>query len=75
MKNFNWDEFRAKLLMRGKTIKEFCQENGVDLDRYRNIRLGRVNAKEEEMDLFKNFMMNGDSNGKKQDDKTGALEQ
>jgi len=61
-------------MLEGKTIKQFCQENGVDMDRYRNIRLGRVNAKEEEMDLFKNFM-NGEWNGKEQADKTGALEQ
>ena len=67
LNSFNWNEFRARLLMRGKTIKKFCQENGIDVDRYKNIRLGRVIPKDDEIEIFEN-VMNGEKDGKKQND-------
>jgi hypothetical protein len=53
MKDFNWDVFKGKLTMKGMTIKEWCQIVALDYDRYSNIRIGRVNPTEEEIDNFK----------------------
>jgi len=56
MFNFDWNEFRAKLMLKGYTIKVWCQENKLDLDRYRNIQQGKVNPSEHEIKLFKKVM-------------------
>jgi hypothetical protein len=56
MFNFDWNEFRAKLMLKGYTIKVWCQENKLDLDRYRNIQQGKVNPSDEEIKLFKKVM-------------------
>ena len=56
MFNFDWNQFRAKLMMNGLTIKGWCKDNGLDLDRYRNIQQGKVNPSEDEIKLFKSVM-------------------
>lgn len=56
MFNFDWNQFRAKLMMNGLTIKDWCKDNGLDLDRYRNIQQGKVNPSDEEIRLFKSVM-------------------
>jgi hypothetical protein len=56
MFNFDWNQFRAKLMMNGLTIKDWCKDNGLDLDRYRNIQQGKVNPSDDEIKLFKSVM-------------------
>lgn len=53
MFNFDWNRFRAMLMLKGKTIKEWCAENNIDIDRYRNIQQGKINPNDEEIKLFK----------------------
>ena len=52
MFEMNWDKFKGNLIIKGKTIKDWCSENSIDIDRYRNIRNGRVQATEEEITQF-----------------------
>lgn len=56
MFNFDWNQFRAKLMLKNLTIKEWCRINEIDIDRYRNIQQGKVNPSEEEARLFKSVV-------------------
>lgn len=56
MKDFKWNEFRATLMLKGLTIKQWLKENNIDQDRYKNIRYGVVNPTDEEVRLFKKVL-------------------
>lgn len=58
MKDFDWNTFRARLMLRGLTIKQWLKENNIDPDRYKNIRYGVVYATDEEIKLFKSVLEN-----------------
>ncbi len=53
MTEINFTEIRAKLLLKGYTIKKWCAENEIDIDRYRNIQQGKVIPNERELELFR----------------------
>ena len=56
MKDFNWQTFKGKLVLRGMTIKQWLKENDIDQDRYKNIRYKVVNPSEKEIELFKSVL-------------------
>lgn len=56
MFDFNWNEFRAKLMLKGYTIKQWCAENKIDIDRQRNIQQGKVSPSMEEEKLFRSVL-------------------
>ena len=56
MKDFNWQTFKGKLVLRGLTIKQWLKENDIDQDRYKNIRYNVVNPSEKEIELFKSVL-------------------
>ena len=56
MKDFDWQTFRAKLMLRKMTIKKWLKENKIDSDRYKNIRYKVVSPTEREVKLFKSVV-------------------
>ena len=56
MKEFNWQTFKGKLVLRGLTIKQWLKENDIDQDRYKNIRYKVVQPTDEEIKLFKSVL-------------------
>ena len=56
MKDFNWDLFKGNLTIKGMTIKDWCKAINLDYDRYTNIRIGKVNPTEDEVDQFKKVL-------------------
>ena len=55
----DWKRFKAKIILSGKTIKEWCRENKFDRDRYQNLRSGVVKPTEKEIKIF-NSVIEGD---------------
>lgn len=58
--NFDWQTFRAKLMMEGKTIKQWLKENKIDSDRYKNIRYKQVVPTKKELALFNKVLEEGE---------------
>jgi len=56
----NWNKFKAKLIERGLTIKQWCKDNAFDYERYKNLRAGLVKIKEEEKKLFDSVLKWGE---------------
>ena len=49
--------FRAKLLLQGLTIKEWCKLNNFDQDRLNNIRYGKIkNISNKERELIESVL-------------------
>ena len=49
---FNWKQFRAKLMLKNLTITQWCRYNEMDHHRYTNIQQGKVQPTEKEIALF-----------------------
>jgi hypothetical protein len=49
---FNFNVFKAKLILKNLTIKKWCIENGLDVDRFRTVMHGIVKPNEREKELI-----------------------
>lgn len=56
MNDFDWQTFRAKLMLKKMTIKKWLKENNIDSDRYKNIRYKVVAPTLRETRLFKSVV-------------------